>query len=84
MSDNPYAYPSQGIDPPYALQGMDDITAGIALLERAAHIARAHAPLPPKVDAALGTLGLIAVRLIGKPMPDSAADIAMLARMVGE
>lgn len=70
--------------PPYSLQGMDDVTTGIALLERAAHTARELGPLPDRVDAAIGQLGLIAVRIMSRPMPDSALDLEMLAKMVRE
>lgn len=57
---------------------------GIDLLQRAAYAARELGPLPDKVDAAIGMLGLIAVRLMSKPLPDSALDLEMLAKMVRE
>lgn len=82
MSDSDYPYPSQGINAPYALQGMDNVTTGIALLERAAHAARELGLLPDRVDAAIGTLGLIAMRIMSKPLPDSALDLEMLAKIV--
>lgn len=57
---------------------------GTELLERAAEAARDFGPLPPRVDAAIGMLGLIAMRIMSKPLPDSANDLAMLAAMVRE
>lgn len=72
MSDNDYPYPSQG--PDYA--------TGVLLLERAADTARELGPLPDRVDAAIGTLGLIAVRIMSKPPSDSALDLEMLAKIV--
>lgn len=57
---------------------------GIALLERAAHAARELGPLPPRVDAAIGQLGLIAVRIMSRPPSDSAQDLVMLAGMLRE
>jgi len=78
MSDNP-----QVIDHGYSLQGISR-TTGIALLERAAHAARELGPLPPRVDGCLGTLALIALRMMTRPLPDSGDDLAMLARAVRE
>ena len=76
MSDTP-----QGIDHGYSLQGISR-TTGIALLERAAHAARELGPLPPRVDGCLGTLALIALRMMTRPLPDSADDLAALSLSV--
>lgn len=75
MSDKPYDYP---------LTGMEVVTTGIALLERAAHAARELGPFPPRVDAAIGQLGLIAVRIMSRPPSDSAQDLVMLAGLLRE
>ena len=80
MSDNDYPYPSQGMDAPYPLQGIADVYTGIALLERAAHAARELGPLPPRVDAAVGTAALIIMELMKRPMSDSANAAAMWAK----
>ncbi len=75
MSDNEYPYP---------LTGMDNVATGIALLERAAHAAREAGELPPRVDAAIGQLGLIAMRIMSRPPSDSAQDLIMLAGLLKE
>jgi len=72
-----------GINGTYPLQGISR-TTGIALLERAAHAARELGPLPPRVDGCLGTLALIALRMMTRPLPDSGDDLAMLAKAVRE
>jgi hypothetical protein len=58
--------------------------AGIALLERSAHAARELGPFSDKLDGFLGQLGLIALKMMTKPLPDCSDDLAMLARMVRE
>lgn len=60
------------------------MTTGINLLERAAHAAREVGELSPRTDAALGTLGLIAMRIMTRPLPDSADDLIALAGMLRE
>jgi len=72
-----------GINGTYTLQGIRP-GVGITLLERAAHAARELGPLPPRVDGCLGTLALIALRMMTRPLPDSADDLAMLAKAVRE
>lgn len=57
---------------------------GITLLERAAHAAREAGELPPRVDAAIGQLGLIAMRIMSRPPSDSAQDLVMLAGLLRE
>lgn len=76
MIDNP-----QGIDHPYTLTGING-TTGIALLERAAHAARELGPFPPRVDGCLGTLALIALAMMTRPLPDCSPDLAMLSKSV--
>lgn len=57
---------------------------GADLLERAAEAARDFGPLPPRVDAAIGQLGLVAMKLMTKPPSDSAQDLVMLAGLLRE
>jgi len=57
---------------------------GVALLERSAHAARELGPFSDKLDGFLGQLGLIALKMMTKPLPDCSDDLAMLARMVRE
>lgn len=65
----------------YPLQGMQP-GAGVALLERAAHAARELGPFAPRVDGCLGTLALIAMSIMTRPLPDCSADLAMLSKSV--
>ena len=73
----------EGISVPYNVQGMRP-GAGVALLERSAHAARELGPFSDKLDGFLGQLGLIALKMMTKPLPDCSDDLAMLARMVRE
>lgn len=57
---------------------------GADLLERAAEAARDFGPLPSRVDAAIGQLGLIAMRIMSRPPSDSAQDLVMLAGLLRE
>lgn len=87
MSDNPYPYPSHwAVHYGVTNEGGDrnPSVTGIALLERAAHAAREAGELPPRVDAAIGQLGLIAMRIMSRPPSDSANDLVMLAGMLRE
>jgi hypothetical protein len=70
-----------GINATYPLQGMQP-GAGVALLERSAHAARELGPFSDKLDGFLGQLGLIAIKMMNKPLPDCSDDLAMLAAMV--
>lgn len=81
MSDNDYAYPSQGV--PYPLQGMNP-TFGLAIYERAGHAARELAPLSSKQDAFMGKLGKIVMTMLKGGLPDVADDLIMLAELVRE
>jgi len=74
----------EGISVPYKVQGMDNVATGIALLERSAHAARELGPFSDKLDGFLGQLGLIALKMMTKPLPDCSDDLAMLARIVRE
>jgi len=76
ISDTP-----QGINGTYTLQGINGRT-GIALLERAGHAARELGPFPPRVDGCLGTLGLIAMAMMTRPLPDCSPDLAALSLSV--
>jgi len=73
----------EGISAPYKVQGMRP-GAGVALLERSAYAARELGPFSDKLDGFLGQLGLIALKMMTKPLPDCSDDLAMLARMVRE
>jgi hypothetical protein len=71
-----------GINGTYPLQGMENVTIGIALLERAAHAAREQGLFSGRVDGCLGQLGLIALKMMKQPLPDCSDDLVMLAAMV--
>ena len=68
----------------YDYEMTPNANTGIALLERAAHAARELGPFPPRVDAAIGQLGLIAMRIMSRPPSDSAQDLIMLAGLLRE
>lgn len=72
-----------GINGTHPLQGMRP-GVGVALLERSAHAAREVGPFSDKLDGFLGQLGLIALKMMTKPLPDCSDDLAMLARVVRE
>ena len=76
-------YSLEGISVPYKVHGMRP-GVGIALLERSAHAARELGPFSDKLDGFLGQLGLIALKMMTKPLPDCSDDLAMLARMARE
>lgn len=81
MSDRNISDTLGDINATYPLQGMHP-GAGVALLERSAHAARELGPFSEKLDGFIGQLGLIAIKMMNKPLPDCSDDLAMLARMV--
>jgi hypothetical protein len=76
ISDTP-----QGINGTYLLQGIRP-GVGITLLERAGHAARELGPFAPRLDGCLGTLGLIAMAMMTRPLPDCSPDLAALSLSV--
>ena len=71
----------QAMDETYPLQGIRP-GVGIALLERAGHAARELGPFAPRLDGCLGTLGLIAMAMMTRPLPDCSPDLAALSLSV--
>ena len=50
------------------------MSSGIALLERAAHVARQYGELPERTDALMGVIGLVAIQIM-KSSPDDHAEL---------
>jgi hypothetical protein len=71
----------QAMDETYPLQGMDG-RYHIALIQRFALCAESFGPLTPRVSGALGTLALIGLNMMTRPLPDCSPDLAALSLSV--
>jgi hypothetical protein len=75
---------SDGANEPYPLQGMAAINGRhhIALIQRLGHCAESFDELSPRVSGALGTLALIGLAMLTRPLSDIADDLAALSLSV--